>query len=477
MPSRVLQQDKDTTSRPSLARRLFLGAALWSLVVLVAGTLLLGAVYRAQTLRLLENELDRTTIELTRAVEPVEIFEDGRLIRDGRITTTDATLPEHPDFGVPLSGRYWAIVAVDPTGAPAGSITSDSVFDADPPINAETLAEALANPGQIVYGNAVGPNDEPVRLGIRAVRIENRSQPIVFTAAMDRSAQQAASRNFLILLVALMGVLAAGVLLAMYLQVRYGLQPLRQIAAHVNDIREGRRERLEEDYPSEVAPLTDELNALIEHNKEVVSRAQTHVGNLAHALKTPIAVLMNEASGDSDMDQLVRRQAETMQSNVQHYLKRAQAAARAEILGARSELEPVVADLSRLMERLFRDKALSIDVEVPETAVFRGERQDLEELLGNLLENAGKWATRRVRVSAAVENGRLQLNVDDDGPGLTPDQREIALKRGGRLDEQTPGTGLGLSIVSELVELHNGRLELSDAPLGGLRVAMDFPAG
>jgi len=477
MPSRALLQDKHRTSRPSLARRLFLGAALWSLVVLVVGTILLGAVYRAQALRLLEQEIDRTTIELTRAIKPVERVEAGRLIRDGRITTTNGVLPEHPDFGVPLSGRYWAIIGLNEEGQLEGAITSDSVFDSQPPVNPETLAEAVSSPGQIFYGNATGPNDEPVRVGMRAVLIENRSQPIVFTAAMDRSAQQAAARNFLILLVALMSVLAAGVLLAMYLQVRYGLQPLRQIAAHVNDIREGRRERLQEDYPSEVAPLTDELNALIEHNKEVVSRAQTHVGNLAHALKTPIAVLMNEASGDTPMDQLVRRQAESMQSNVQHYLKRAQAAARAEVLGARCELEPVVADLSRLMERLFRDKELRIDVDVPETAVFRGERQDLEELLGNLLENAGKWAKRHVEVHARVENGRLHLNVDDDGPGLTPDQREIALKRGGRLDEQTPGTGLGLSIVSELVELHNGKLELTDAPLGGLRVAMDFPAG
>ena len=472
-----MPQDNKPPVRRSLARRLFLGAALWSLVVLVAGTLLLGAVYRAQNLALLESELDRTLIELTRAVEPVEIVEGGQLIRDGRIETTDAPLPEHPDFFVPLSGRYWAILGIGEDGLPNGAITSDSIFDGDPPVNFDTLSAALATPGQVYYGDAVGPNDEDVRLAMRAVLIENRPQPVVFTAAFDRSAQEAASRNFLILLAALMTVLAAGVLLAMYLQVRYGLQPLRQIASHITDIREGRRDRLEEDYPSEVAPLTTELNALIEHNKDVVSRAQTHVGNLAHALKTPIAVLMNEASGDTPMDDLVRRQAENMQSNVQHYLKRAQAAARAEVLGARCELKPVVEDLSRLMERLFRDKGLGIEIDVADDTVFRGERQDLEELLGNLLENAGKWARQNVRVTAKVEDRRLLLTVDDDGPGLKPEQRETALKRGGRLDEQTPGTGLGLSIVVELVELHGGKLELGDAPLGGLRVAMDFPAG
>lgn len=473
--------DPSATARrnSSIARRLFIGAVVWALVSLLTGSLLIGALYRAQLIRMLDAELDATLVELTRALDSVEVERDGELIRDGRVVTVDSLLPRDQRYAIQLSGRYWAVLAVTPDGEPdpARTATSPSVWDGAPPLDRRLLPAALANTGTSYFGRATGPADEPLRVAMRAVRFENRSTPVLLVAAADQSQARAQARQFLYLFIGAMTLLAGGLLVAMWAQLRYGLAPLQRVRGDVIAVREGRRDRLATDYPVEVQPLTDELNKLLDHNREVVSRAQTHVGNLAHALKTPIAVLMNEARGTSPLEQLVRRQAEAMSGNVQHYLKRAQAAARAEVLGARCEVEPVIADLSRLLMRLFADKGIDISTEAEAGTMFRGERQDLEELMGNLMENACKWARRRVDVSARREADMLVLRIEDDGPGLTPVQREVALKRGGRLDEHAPGTGLGLSIVSELVELHRGTLELGESRLGGLKVEMRFPQG
>jgi len=198
---------------------------------------------------------------------------------------------------------------------------------------------------------------------------------------------------------------------------------------------------------------------------------------MAHALKTPLAVLLNESrNGKDKMSELVRRQSEAMSSNVQNYLKRAQAAAQAEVLGARTDMREPVEGIARMLERLHRDKNLAIDVDIDQRAVFRGERGDLDELVGNLLENAAKWCKSRVKVQVSRLDDGIELIVDDDGPGLAAEHRAEALERGKRLDETAPGTGLGLSIVTELADIYGGRLYLEDSPMGGLRARLDLPA-
>jgi signal transduction histidine kinase len=199
------------------------------------------------------------------------------------------------------------------------------------------------------------------------------------------------------------------------------------------------------------------------------------VGNLAHALKTPLAVLKNEASGQSQLDNVVRRQADAMQTNVEHYLKRARMAARAETIGARTDVRPVIDGLARLLNRLFDARGIEVTVEGAASALFRGEQQDFEEMAGNLMENACKWAASEVRVRISDQAQGLVVTVEDDGAGLTEAERQAALKRGVRLDETTPGTGLGLSIVKELAELHKGELQLGVAELGGLSATLRFP--
>ncbi len=451
----------------SLAVRLLIGAGIWCLLVLVGGALTLSAVYRAQTIELLDGELDTTLVDLTRAVD---VGEDGGLAAD------PARLPAAHVYETPLSGRYWAIVEVRADGSLGEEIRPRSLWDGDIPISPELLEQAMAAPGSPVLGNARGPAGETLRVAAKVISLGPSDQRALLLAGADRKKSDEFARRFLLLLIGAMIVLAGGVLVAMAVQVRVVLAPLGRVQKDVSDIREGRRTRLDDDYPAEVRPLSEELNKLLDHNREVVERARTHVGNLAHALKTPLAVLRNEASGETALDDVVRRQTEAMRDNVEHYLARAQAAARAQAIGARTEVKPVIEGLARLLNRLFQEKGVTVTLTAEPGLAFRGEAQDLEEMLGNLMENGCKWARSTVAVTLlAGQEKQLVIHVDDDGPGLTPDERAAALKRGVRLDETAPGTGLGLSIVKDLAELYSGELELSDAPLGGLRASLILP--
>jgi signal transduction histidine kinase len=259
--------------------------------------------------------------------------------------------------------------------------------------------------------------------------------------------------------------------------VRLGLRPLRRIGDALSEIRSGRTERLVGDFPQEVMPLADELNQLLEHNAEVVRRARTHVGNLAHALKTPVAVLSNEAdaAGDNPLAEIVRRQGGVMRRLVDHHMARARAAASVNVLGVRTELRPAIEALCRTLERIHAERHISVDYECAEGLAFRGERHDFEDLLGNLVDNGCKWARRQVFVKAENREGWIVITVDDDGPGLPADKRAEVFQRGIRLDEATPGTGLGLSIVSDVAALYGGSVELDDSPLGGLRAVLTLP--
>jgi signal transduction histidine kinase len=226
-----------------------------------------------------------------------------------------------------------------------------------------------------------------------------------------------------------------------------------------------------------LAPLAGELNALLSHNQAVVERARTQVGNLAHALKTPISVVLNESRARTGpYAGLVMRQTETMARQVEHYLKRASAAARAETLGARTPVGPVIDDVSRTLARLYKADGVKVLAQVPEGLVFRGEREDLEDLIGNLAENACKYGGGLVEISAAATAPNMfDIIIDDDGEGLDDAEAVSALKRGARLDESLPGSGLGLSICEELARAYGGELHLERSPLGGLRAKLSLP--
>lgn len=455
----------------SLASRLVVAAAVMALIVLAGLVLILSEVYRTSTLTILDDEMDRTLTSLLRSVDADET---GQLVLD------EDTLPADELFQTAYSGRYWVIAGLDAdqvTYTDEPPIYPKSLYEGAIPWPEEHLAKLLNEPGEIMRISGPGPIGQRLRLAAKAITLSDRKEPVMLMAAFDRTNTDRGARRFTWILVLAMSALGAVILVALWFGIRSALRPLSRIRHDIEDIREGRRTKLEADYPSEVLPLSEELNKLIDHNKGVVERAQTHVGNLAHALKTPLAVMMNEAAGKTSLDEVVRRQTGTMHASVQHYLKRARAAARAQTLGARCEVLPVLEGLSRTLNKLFARQGIKVSVSIPSGLSFRGERQDLEEMAGNLMENACKWAKSRVRVSSQMNgDGTFYIHVDDDGDGLEPEERVAALKRGVRLDETAPGTGLGLSIVKELAEMHEGNFALDDAPkLGGLRASLRLP--
>ncbi|MEM6626834.1 MAG: sensor histidine kinase [Pseudomonadota bacterium] len=451
----------------SIAGRLLLGAAVWSILVLAVAGAYVMALYRAETIRLLDEDLTATIQTLTAAVDSDQ---------SGEIVANDAAFPNDPRFTRVLSGWYWAFLSLDEDNRITEPLPSRSLWDEEPPIDQSMIDEAVNGLGAIIFRDGTGPTGEPVRVALRAILLPDREAPIGVYAAIDLQAADTSAERLRTRLFLALAVLALGLFLAVFLQVRIGLAPVRQIRRSLSDIRAGRKTQLTGPYPLELTPLAQEMNTLIDHNKDVVERARTHVGNLAHALKTPIAILINESDGEDDRAKLIRRQAEAMSQNVNHYLQRAQAAARAEVLGARTEIAPAVDDLARLLKRLHRDKALQIEVDIDPGAVFRGERQDLDDLIGNLMDNAAKWGRSTISVTARKTGAGVRICVDDDGPGLREEDRAAAMERGRRLDESEPGTGLGLSIVKELAELYGGAFALEDSRLGGLSARLDLPA-
>ena len=451
----------------SLARRILIGALLWSVLIVVGGVVAISAVYQAQTINLLDDDLDSTLVTLARAIEPLDD-------NSGRIRDIPERLPSDPRFETPLSGQYWVIIAVDDQGSLSDDIRPRSVWDGEPPLPSDLAEAALAEPGAVIRGsNSDGPAGEPIRIAVQSITIPNRNNPLLLVAASDITQSNEGAEELRTILIIAMTALAGGTLLAMALGVRFALRPLDRIQSDITDIREGRQASLSGDYPEEVQPLSAELNKLLEHNRSVVTRSRTHVGNLAHALKTPLAVLRNEAKGESQLDDVVRRQTETMHANVEHYLRRAQAAARAEALGVRTQVLEAADGIARVMNKLFEREGKQVAVDISATLYVRTEQQDLEEILGNLLDNACKWTQRDVRVSAGPdEDGMIVIHIDDDGPGLSPQEREQAVKRGVRLDETAPGTGLGLSIVADIAGMNGGSLTLDESPLGGLRASV-----
>jgi len=264
--------------------------------------------------------------------------------------------------------------------------------------------------------------------------------------------------------------------------VKVGLLPLRQVSKGLAKIRDGEARRLEGKFPTEIAPLASELNSLIQHSEEVVGRARTHVSNLAHYLKTPLSVLAAEAEANEKQPEaaaladMVKRQVFAMRRQVDHYLTRARAAGSLDVLGNRTQVCKVVDDLARVIARIHAARGIVIDAECDESFYFRGERQDLEEMLGNLIDNGCKWARGRVRVRCEKAGGRLVLTVEDDGPGLSEQQRTQVGERGERLDESVPGSGLGLAIVRDISKLYAGNFSLDASAMGGVLARLELPA-
>lgn len=458
------------TDPRSLAGRLFLSAIILSALVLISAGAILSAINR----RAVEAGFDeRLKLYLKVLVADVASLTDGNNVEPGNLG--------EPQFQIPLSGWYWQILRIDPESNFTTILrTSPSLFSRRLPSLVEPGLPSAR--GDFRDGYREGPAGRRVRIVEQEIDLGEQNRFVIAVAGnADEIVDQ--RRQFDLTLLTILSLLGLALGGSAYIQVRYGLRPLRELSQSLSQVRNGERDHVEGDFPVEVAPLAVELNQLLDVNREIVSRARAQVGNLAHALKTPLSVLLNEASVEkSPLGDKIREQTAIMRDQVQYYLDRARAAARAATIGNITEVEPVLAAFVRAFEKIYAEKNLKFETVIETSLRFRGEKQDLEELVGNLIDNAGKWATSAVRIElrAAAHSEtvppQIILTVDDDGPGLPEEKRNDAMKRGRRLDETKPGSGLGLSIVIDLAGLYGGSFVLEDSPLGGLRARLNLPA-
>lgn len=449
----------------SIAARLFLSAAFWSSTILAIAGLGLSALNARSSEANFDGQLGLYLKALVATIE-------------GPDEAKNAPPVIAPQFELAFSGWYWQITRLDSDHPDIR--TSRSLFATQLP-RLDESQNSLKNGER--HGYVDGPGDKPLRMLERVIDDGEDGRYLVQVAA-NADVIQTQIESFEYALAATFTILAVALISSTALAVRFGLRPLRVLQEGVAAIRRGEAERIGGEFPHDVAPLAAELNLLMESNRQVVERARTQVGNLAHALKTPLSVIVNEAESASPaLPEKVREQAEVMRRQVSFYLDRARAAARANSPTAATDVRSVADSLVRTFEKVYRDRDLSFSLEIPEGLRFRGESQDLTDLIGNLLDNSGKWAASRVAVSAEREPanpdaaGRTYFtaHIDDDGPGLDPAAQQVALERGRRLDESRPGSGLGLSIVVELAAIHGGALRLGRSPLGGLRASLRLP--
>jgi signal transduction histidine kinase len=453
----------------SLSARLIAAATVWIMLGLAAGGVVLSNAFRDAA----ERSFDaRLSIDMDGLIAAAQPDAQGGLVLQDRFVNRQ--------FDRVYSGLYYQIRPLTP-GDKGGQI-SHSLFDH------ELVPGPLEKKGGDSWGFAEGPDNQHLRVLARRLEFPVASTPdqhdsraYTLLVAGDLSAVDTESNKFNGTLTWSFLLLLGGLVLAIFLQVRIGLLPLRRLKDSLARIRDGSAQQLEGRFPSEIAPLASELNSLIAHSTEVVGRARTHVSNLAHFLKTPLSVLASEAdAAEADvatrpLAEQVKRQIGIMRRQVDHYLARARAAGSVNVLGHRTEVAPVLGDLARVLQRIHAERAIAIDVEAPDAIYFRGERQDLEEMAGNLMDNACKWARSRVRVRLMPEKASFVLTVEDDGPGLTEEERRRVGLRGERLDETVPGSGLGLAIVGDISKLYGGFFTLEGSELGGLKASLTLP--
>ena len=448
----------------SLAFRLFVSAAAWVLVVIPIAAVLLSSLYRQSIERNFDARLDVYMTSLVAA----------STAEGGEVPETPESLGA-PIFDIPFSGWYWQIKALKGTERPL--FVSDSLLDQQLDLPSQEGVPPDDTLTRRSYGT--GPDDENVRMVEREIRPgANASDGYSYAVAGDAAEIDTDLAQFTTMLVLALVILGVGLTVATFFQVRFGLLPLRAIRHDLAAIRSGDAEKLEGELPDEIKPLQTELNALIQSNRDVVERARTHVGNLAHALKTPLSVISNEARAhDGSLSDKVVEQAELMRTQITHHLDRARVAARSGVIGGVTDVEPTLMALKRALDRIYGEKGIDLRVSVDPGLSFQGEKQDFEEMTGNLIDNACKWANGSVAVTARrLSDDTISVSVDDDGPGLTKAERERVVKRGQRLDESKPGSGLGLSIVADLAHLYKGRFALENAEGGGLSARLTLPA-
>lgn len=444
----------------SLAFRVVAFSTVWALVALVVIATIISTLFRQASERGFESLL---TAHLFNLISSVGVTAEGAL--EGEPNLGDLR------FTVPRSGWYWT---VEPVAGVEGQLASLSLSQSIPSPSQQEVPFSADFQRSYVTDGLSG---ETVEVFESEFVLDAENRVARFRVMGNRTELEAdigAFERQLYFYLALFGV---GMIAINALAILIGLQPLGRVRQALAEITTGAAQRLDGDFPREIAPLAEETNALIESNRRIVERSRTQVGNLAHSLKTPLAVLTNEARAiGGAKGNLIADQAASMRQQVEHYLQRARMAAQRDTIVFRTPVVPTLERMVRVMGKLGPDTRLTF-AKPEEEIVFAGEKEDLEEIAGNLLENAMKWASGAVAVSVAAGPAESQprsfsLTIEDDGPGIPEEKVRDALARGRRLDETKPGTGLGLAIVADLVREYGGSLELGRSRLGGLKATV-----
>jgi len=454
---------KSMELRGSLRLRLLLGTLIWIVVTIIIAGWALGGLFQQHVAVQFHAELNTHLDQLA-----------AHLVIDPDGLPSLSVAQSDPRFSKPYSGLYWQIDRVGISGGSTlGLLRSRSLWDdvlkvpPDSPSDGEIHQHRISGPGKTMLGaveRVVIPEDSVNRFRLVVAADEQRmAEPVERFSGM------------LWLALSLLGAGLGGVAV---IQVLIALAPLRRLHSALGAVRSGASHHLQGHFPLEVQPLVEEFNTVLAQNAEIVERARTQAGNLAHALKTPLSVIANEVDGKTgDMAQRVSSQVEEARKQIDYHLRRSRAAASVRVPGARTPVVPVLEGLIRVMQRVHAERNLELVV-LPDNGpqTFRGEEQDLQEMVGNLLDNACKWAGRRVEIALLRTGAELAISFDDDGPGIAAAERQRVLNRGERADEKVAGSGLGLAIVDDLARLYDGHVELVDSPLGGLRAVLVLPA-
>ncbi|SJM32118.1 ATP-binding protein [Mesorhizobium delmotii] len=450
----------------SLAFRVIAFSTVWAILTLIVIFTLITTLYRQASERGFDSLLSAHLFNL---IGSVGVSEGGSL--------TGA--PDLGDlrFSEPNSGWYWS---VEPASeGVSGELHSSSMTNA---ILSPSVAEVPFNASfQRSYATE-GIDGEELEVFESEFVLDAKNRAARFRVMGNKTELEQEIGAFQRRLLTYLSLFGVGMIAINAIAILLGLQPLRRVRNALAMVREGTAQRLDGRFPAEIEPLANETNALIENNKRIVERSRTQVGNLAHSLKTPLAVLINEGRAlGGAKGQLIAEQAASMQKQVDHYLQRARVAAQRDSVVYRTPVAPLVQRMVRVLQKLNPQTALSLSLPAVDI-VFAGEREDLEELLGNLLDNAMKWAKSAVAVSVAPVSDKksgagkegvlFEISIEDDGPGIPEDKAREALKRGRRLDETKPGTGLGLAIVADLVNEYGGVLALERSSMGGLKAVV-----
>ena len=444
----------------SLSRRMIVIAAVW-----IAALLLIGgfALDRVLTRSIVDNFDNQLVLLLNKSlIAASEIGPDGE-VRFNRP-------PPDQRFIEPYSGLYFQV-----SGPGADTFASRSRWDRRLRV-VDTHADLKPHLYDTDEFSTAG-HAEPLRIAERDVILPGSTTRWRFQVAQSRETINDQIRRLRLTLVWSFTALGVGLLALAALQTFYGLWPLRRVRQEVAAIRSGGKTRISQDFPAEIRPLTEEINQLLAHNEAQAEEARRHAGNLAHALKTPLTVITNAATANaSDLDETVCREATVMRRQVDHHLARARAIGRRASAQARARVWESLEAVQRALDRLY--ETVTVDIAGDQNAEVRVERQDLDEMIGNLVENAAKYGGGRVFVTVEPRGETTDIVVEDDGPGIPEQQREAIFQRGARLDTDKPGTGLGLAIVRDVAEIYGGRITLEESEdLGGLLARLTLPAG